>query len=310
MSISYDQRVEVEPSALDIAPVAGRIGAEIRNLSLSADLDDATISAIRTALVTHKVIFFRAQHHLDDAGQEAFAARMGEPIRQPTAAARPEDSGFLLDMKAKEGYASSLWHTDMTFLAAYPEASILRSLVAPVSGGDTVWANTAAAYRGLPEPLRILADNLKAIHGNTTDFDEQYEESVQEKMGDMRHRKAPKLFQAEHPVVAVHPETGERSLLLGHSFVKRFVGLTSDDSHRLLAIFQDHVTKPENTVRWRWQPGDVAIWDNRSTQHRSVPDFGDQPRHMRRVTIRGARATGVDGVASRQVKFEQMAATA
>lgn len=287
------------PPILEVCRVAGQIGAEIRNVALSGTLDDATISAIRQELLRHKVIFFRNQNHLDDAGQEAFAERMGAPIKRPNVAAS-EGSRFLLELNAKEGYAASIWHTDLTFLAAYPEASILRAIVVPDFGGDTLWANTAAAYSDLPAPLRILVDNLHAIHADATDFD-LYQVSVKDQLGAAQNGPALVRFEAEHPVVRVHPETGERCLVLGQSRVKRFVGLNALDSQRLLAILQDQVTRPENTVRWRWQPGDVAIWDNRATQHRSVPDYGDQPRQMRRATIHGTTAIGIDGFESRQI---------
>lgn len=291
---------------LDIVGVAGNIGAEIRDVRLSGDLDDDMIRAIRLALLRHKVIFFRGQHHLDGAGHEAFAERMGEPVRQPTSGAA-EGASFLLDLKERESYAASVWHTDMTFMAEYPEASILRARVVPAAGGDTIWANTAAAYANLPAPLRILADNLTAIHQNTTDFEAQYEESVKARMGEMRYRKPSRFFETEHPVVQVHPETGERNLLLGQFFVRKFVGLSTEDSREVLKIFQAHVTREENTVRWRWQPGDVAIWDNRATQHRAVPDFGDQPRYLQRVTIQGRKAMGIDGAQSRQIRADVLA---
>lgn len=304
----FDQKhfTQADVPLLEIARVAGNIGAEIHDIRLSGDLDEATVRAIRHALLRHKVIFFRNQHHLDGPGQEAFAERMGPPVRQPTSGAT-DDSNYLLDLKVQESYAASVWHTDMTFMANYPEASILRALVVPEAGGDTIWANTAAAYAELPEPLRILADNLKAIHQNTTDFEAQYDERVKARMGAMRHRKVSKFFETEHPVVQVHPETGERNLLLGQFFVRKFVGISTEDSRSLLAILQGHVTKEENTVRWRWRPGDVAIWDNRATQHRVVPDFGDQPRHMQRVTIQGAKAIGIDGSESRQIRAETLA---
>ena len=108
------------------------------------------------------------------------------------------------------------------------------------------------------------------------------------------------LFETEHPVVRIHPETGERVLLAG-IFVKRLVGFTAKQSQAVLALLQEYIIRPENCVRWRWEPGDVAMWDNRATQHRSVADFGDQPRHLRRATIHGCVPIGVDGTASRAI---------
>ena len=286
--------------ALEAVPVAGRIGAEIRGIELSGDLDDATVAAIRQALVRHKVIFFRGQRHLDDARQEAFAARLGTPVAHPTVPAA-EGSRFLLELDSRDGYAASTWHTDVTFVPDYPEASILRGIEIPQAGGDTLWANTVTAYEELPQPLKDLVANLRAIHTNLYDYAGVFWNASNEHIE--RHRKvfASTVYETEHPVVRIHPESGERSLLAGH-FVKSFVGLGSADSQRLLAILQDHITRPENTVRWRWQAGDVAIWDNRATQHRAIADFGKQRRHLKRVTLAGPTAVGIDGRPSRLLK--------
>jgi len=287
-------------SPLEVVPVAGRIGAEIRGVTLSGDLDDATLAAIRAALVHHKVIFFRDQNDLGDAGQEAFAACFGKPVAHPTVPVA-EGSRYLLELDSREGYAASSWHTDVTFVPAYPEASILRAIEIPAAGGDTLWANTVAAYEDLPEPLRLLADGLHAIHTNLYDYAALFTGAQREQVA-KKHRSifASTVYETEHPFVRVHPETGERALLAGH-FIKQFVGLNNADSQRLLQLFQDHITKPENTVRWTWRAGDVAIWDNRATQHRAIADFGLQRRHLRRVTLEGTVARGIDGFESRLV---------
>lgn len=284
---------------LDIAPVGGRIGAEIRGVQLSGDLDDATIAAIRAALNRHKVIFFRDQQ-LDNAGHEAFAARLGSPVAHPTVPVA-EGSRYLLDLESREGFAASTWHTDVTFAPAYPEASILRAIEVPDAGGDTLWANTATAYDDLPAPLKALVDDLRAIHSNSYDYANVFANTSQERAEEYRKVFASTVYETEHPVVRVHPETGERNLLVGQ-FVKQFVGLNSADSQRIFAILQEHITKPENTVRWNWRAGDVAIWDNRATQHRAIADFGLQPRHLRRATIAGTVPVGVDGRPSRAIK--------
>ena len=287
---------------LDIVPVAGRIGAEIRGVRLSGELDDATIAAIRAALVRHKVIFFRDQEGFDDARHEAFAGRLGEPVAHPTVPVA-QGSRFLLELDSKEGYAASSWHTDVTFVPAYPEASILRAIVIPEAGGDTLWANTATAYEELPQPLRTLVDGLRAIHTNLYDYAAVFANAP--KAAVERHLTvfASTVYETEHPVVRVHPESNERTLLLGH-FFKQFVGLSLPDSQRLFAILQEHITRPENTVRWRWREGDVAIWDNRATQHRAIADFGLQHRHLRRATIAGTTPVGIDGASSRAIKPE------
>lgn len=296
-------------SPLDIHPVTGRIGAEIRGVQLSGDLDTETVRAIEDALVRHKVIFFRGQQHLDDAEHEAFAGLFGDPVAHPTVPVA-EGSRYLLDLDSKEGYAASSWHTDVTFVDAYPKGSILRSITVPEAGGDTVWANTETAYEGLPEPLRQLANNLWAVHTNDYDYAAQFgvtkdaPQSVKDRQQFQKSVFASTVYETEHPVVRVHPVSGQRNLLLGH-FVRNFVGLNQKDSARLFNILQDHVTREENVVRWRWQAGDVAFWDNRATQHRAVADFALQRRTLRRATVNGDVPVGIDGRTSRTTRKEK-----
>lgn len=289
-------------SPLDIVPVAGRIGAEIRGVALGGDIDEPTLAAIRDALNRHKVIFFRGQHALDDAGHEAFAAKLGEPVAHPTVPVA-KGSRYLLDLESREGQAASSWHTDVTFVPAYPKASVLRALVTPEAGGDTLWANAVTAYETLPEPLRALADGLRAVHSNLYDYAKVGLDDDSEQARHYREVFTSTVYETEHPVVRVHPETGERALLLGH-FISKFVGIKQADSQRLFNTLQEHATSLENTVRWRWQPGDVAVWDNRATQHRAIADFGGQPRHLRRATVAGDVPVGIDGRPSRAIKPE------
>ena len=289
-------RSELSPLAeatLDIRPVTVRIGAEIAGVRLSGDLPSGTIEAIRTALLRHKVVFFRGQTHLDEAGQEEFGRLLGTPISHPTV---PSLAGteHILDIDGAKGQRAASWHTDITFIPAYPQFSILRGVVVPAVGGDTVWANTATAYADLPAPLRTLADQLWAVHSNLYDYAGSRPNASGEAVRHYREVFSATVYETEHPLVRIHPETGERVLVLGH-FLQRILGLSSSDSAHLFSVFQDYVIRPENTVRWRWAAGDVAIWDNRATQHRAVDDYGDQPRIVRRITIAGDVPIGVDG---------------
>ena len=296
-------------SPLDIVPVTGTIGAEIRGVTLSGDLDAAIVQAIKDAVVRHKVVFFRDQHDLDDARHEAFTALFGDPVAHPTVPVA-EGSRYLLELDSKEGYAASSWHTDVTFVDAYPKGSILRAITIPEAGGDTVWANGETAYEGLPEALRQLVNGLWATHTNLYDYAAvlsnapKGDAAENERQLFQKNVFASTVYETEHPVVRVHPVSGQRSLLLGH-FVKQFVGLNQADSARLFQILQDHITRPENVVRWRWRKGDVAFWDNQSTQHRAVADFGLQRRTLRRATINGDVPVGIDGRQSRTVRKEK-----
>jgi len=296
-------------SPLEIHPVTGTIGAEIRGVRLADELDESVIEAIKAAVVRHKVVFFRDQHDLTDERHEAFAARFGDPVAHPTVPVA-EGSRYLLELDSKEGYAASSWHTDVTFVDAYPKGSILRAITIPEAGGDTLWANGETAYEGLPEPLRQLVNNLWAVHTNVYDYAAVLQNAPKNDDAEAarsafnRNVFASTVYETEHPVVRVHPDSGQRSLLVGH-FVKQFVGLNQADSARLFNILQDHITRPENVVRWRWRAGDVAFWDNQSTQHRAIADFGLQRRTLRRATVNGEVPVGIDGRRSRTVKKEK-----
>ena len=285
----------------EINPIGGRLGAEIRGVRLSSDLPQAVITAIQAAVHQYKVVFFRDQQHLDDAAQEAFATRFGAPVAHPTVPVA-EGSSYLLELNSERGGRANSWHTDVTFALNYPKASILRAVVSPASGGDTVWSNTVAAYERLPGPLKLLADDLWAIHSNDYDYAAQRPElKTSEQAERFRAVFASTIFETQHPVVRVHPVTGERSLVLGH-FIKSFVGLSNADSRAVFDVLQGHVEALENTVRWRWREGDVAFWDNQATQHYAVNDYGDQHRVMRRVTLAGDIPVSIHGQESRVLK--------
>ncbi|TVQ09450.1 MAG: TauD/TfdA family dioxygenase [Leptolyngbya sp. DLM2.Bin27] len=285
----------------EVRPVAGRIGAEIVGLDLSSNLSDEVIQAIRRTLVQYKVIFFRHQQRLDSEGQIAFARRFG-----PITAAHPtlpplEQRPEILDLNygKNHGYAN-YWHTDVTFIDTPVLGAVLRAVEIPPVGGDTIWANTVTAYDDLPEPLQALADRLWAIHSNAYDYTTGATH-LSDYFKKYRETFESTVFETRHPVVRVHPESGEKSLVLG-GFVRRFQGLSQTESEDLLRTLQSYVTRPENTVRWRWQPGDVAFWDNRATQHYAIADYGHQPRRVQRVTIVGDLPVSLDGQHSTAIK--------
>ncbi|MCD2468872.1 MULTISPECIES: TauD/TfdA family dioxygenase [unclassified Streptomyces] len=286
---------ESATESVTVQKVGGRLGAVISGVRLGGDLPAETVAEIRSALLAHKVVFFRGQDHLDEEAHEAFGRLLGTPVAHPTVPSADGRYSFPID--SDYGGRANQWHTDVTFVPAYPAFSILRAVVIPPYGGNTLWANTATAYENLPEPLRALADSLRAVHSNDYDYAALRPGALPEQLARFREIFASTKFLTEHPVVRVHPETGERTLLLGN-FVQRISGLTGADSRALLGLFQSHVERPENTVRWQWQVGDVAIWDNRATQHYGVDDSDDHVRKLRRVTIDGDVPVGVDGHAS------------
>jgi alpha-ketoglutarate-dependent sulfate ester dioxygenase len=278
----------------DVARLTGRIGAVVSNVRLSGDLPVSVIGAINQLLLRHKVIFFRGQNHLDDAEQERFALRLGDLVPHPTVGAIKGTSSILELDSSRGGGRADQWHTDVTFVDAYPKFSVLRGVVIPQFGGDTIWSNTSAAYENLPPALQRLADDLWAVHSNAYDYAAVRTKATEADRKHFEEVFTGTIYETEHPVVRVHPETGERTLLLGN-FAQRFVGYSKSDGQKLFELFQSHVTAPENTVRWRWQTGDVAIWDNRATQHIAVNDYGDQRRVVRRATVDGDVPISVDG---------------
>lgn len=278
--------------AARVQQLGARIGARLDGIRLGPDLDDASVALVRDAMLEHKVLFVRGQDHLDDEAQIGFAQRFG-----PLTTAHPTvntGSRRVFRVTADQGMAANAWHTDVTFVDRVPAISVLRSVVLPSYGGNTVWANTVRAYEDLPAPLRSLVDGLWATHTNSYDYAQEDDRPIRPDANYSREDFASQLFETEHPVVRVHPETGERSLVLGN-FVKGFTGLNHRESVALFNLLQARVTKLENTVRWTWQPGDVALWDNRATQHYAVADFGVEPREMRRVTVAGDVPVSIDG---------------
>lgn len=289
----------------DVVPLAGRIGVEVRGIRLSGDLPQQVHDQINRLLLKHKLLIFRGQDQLDDAAQESFGRRFGGLSAHPTIGAIDGTTSVLeLDTRLEGERAAGQgagradqWHTDITFVDAYPKITILRALVVPAAGGDTVWSNTAAAYAHLRPELKLLADSLWAVHSNAYDYAAVRPHATTDDKQVYNATFTKTVYETEHPLVRVHPETGERTLVLGN-FAQRFLGLSKGDSQKLHDLFQSHITAPENTVRWRWQPGDVAVWDNRATQHYAVNDYGDQHRVVRRVTVAGEVPVSVDGRSS------------
>jgi alpha-ketoglutarate-dependent taurine dioxygenase len=279
-------------TALNVEPLTIRVGAVVHGVDVSQELSDEVIAAIRAALLRNRVIFFRHQNLSAERHLE-FAARFGQVTGgHPTLAAEPGQPQ-VLELDSLTGGRADGWHTDNTFTDRPPTFSILRSVVIPPCGGDTIWANTVAAYEHLPDPLRSLADSLRCVHTNAPD-NASTVEFADEAARLHEEEFTSTIFETEHPVVRAHPETGERALLLG-GFAQRVVGLSGRESRAVIGMLQDRVPTPENTVRWHWNEGDVAMWDNRSTQHYAVNDYGDIRRIVKRVTVAGAVPVGIDG---------------
>ncbi|MCU7824750.1 TauD/TfdA dioxygenase family protein [Kitasatospora sp. DSM 101779] len=278
-------------TAFELHKVGGRIGAEITGIDLSQPLDEQTVTALNDALVAHKALFFRGQH-LDDQGQTRFAGYFGPLTTAHPTVPSLDGQPNVLAVDSEDGGRANQWHTDVTFVRTPPKASTLRSLVVPPYGGNTLIADSQAAYRDLPEQLREFADRLWAVH--TNDYDYAQGKALDDAEAERRAVFTSRTYRTAHPVVRVHPESGERGLFIG-GFAERILGLPTAASHDLLRTLQSYVTRPENVVRWRWSVGDVVLFDNRSTQHYAPDDYDDLPRRLHRVTVAGDVPVGVSG---------------
>ncbi|MGY4319209.1 TauD/TfdA dioxygenase family protein [Bradyrhizobium sp. JR3.5] len=271
----------------DIVRQAVRLGAEIKNIKLSDDLSDELVAAINRLLLEHKVIFFRDQGHLDDAQQQRFAIRLGSLIPHPYRAMADTTGSLTIREMLSDRACRRIDQMNMDdgFSAARPKISVLRGAAIPPYGSDIAWSSTAAAYLDLPEPLRMLADNLWAVR--CAAFDNSVTEGAME--ADKKRFDdvfTGTIYETTLPVVRVHPETGERMLALGRS-VQNFTGLQRYASQKLFELFQSYLTAPENTLCWNWKSGDVAIWDNRATERYPVNKAGGHHRVMGRLAIEG-----------------------
>lgn len=291
-------------TTIEIVKKAGRIGAEVRGVKLSADLDQATLNQIQEALKEHLVLFFRGQQHLDDAQHEKFAERLGELYVHPTVPVK-ENTNAIFELNSEYDAKANTWHTDVTFVPEVPRYSVLRGVTIPSVGGDTVWSNTNTAYEDLPAELKELAEKVWAIHSNKFDY-ASFAYLNQAKQQDVeQYKKYREVFSAiefetRHPLVFTHPETGKKHLLLG-GFIRQFEGYSTSESTALYDILQSYVTRLENTVRWNWQQGDLIIWDNLATQHYAVADY-DEKRVVRRVTVSKSTPKNVQGVESSLIR--------
>lgn len=292
---------------LSVTKLSSHIGACIDGVRLDADLEANTVNQIVRALLDHKVIFFRGQHHLDDDRQLGFARLLGTPLGfllagHPSMGYFPLKNAPVINRVDSNSGIDNCWHTDITFAANYPAASILRAVTVPRYGGSTLWASTTAGYTALPEPLKQLAENLWAVHTNR--FHYVLADLTNDQQVLQRAFEKPE-FHTEHPVVRVHPQTGERTLVVGN-WVRGFIGLDHHESHVMWELLQRRITKPENTVWWNWQAGDVAIWDNRATQHKGVADYDGQRRILHRVTLMGDVPVDVHGQRSRVISGQPL----
>jgi len=290
---------------IEVRPLTLHIGAEIHGVDFKQPVNAETLREVRDAFVKWKVVFFRGQH-LDHAQHVAMARLFGEPTIGHAVfgheAEYPEIYSIAKERTANSNRATKMmtpwagWHTDITAAVNPPMASILRGVTIPPYGGDTFWTNLGAAYAGLSDKMQRFVEGLRGVH--------RFEASAGKPQNTRDESVRRRSMVSEHPLVTVHPESGERMLFVSPSFLKSIVGLTPRESQQVLELLWEHVVRPEYTVRFKWEPGDIAFWDNRSTCHLAPTDIfqSDFDRQLYRITLVGEPLVGVDGSRSSSIE--------
>lgn len=277
-------------SGFAVHPLGPAVGAVVEGLDLSRPLSDAEQTAVEKALSDHHVLFFENQP-LTPRQQRDFTARFGALHIHPVYPSVPEQPEIMvLDTGPHNPTDNDVWHTDVTFIETPPAVVALAAKKTPPIGGDTLWSSCEAAYQGLSEPLRRLLDPLTAEHDFTRAFPYRTHAGPDAlpRWREARDRHLP----LTHPVIRRHPVTGRKGIFVSENFTTRILELNPRESDGVLRIVFDHVARPEYTVRRRWKPNDLALWDNRSTQHYAVNDYLPHSRLMHRATVIGDKPFG------------------
>jgi taurine dioxygenase len=282
-----------------VRPLTGTFGVELSG----GQIRDATDLAWFAPLLVERGVVVVRDQHLTHAEQARFARAFGEPTpAHPVVPGHP-DFPEILELDGAKGGRNARWHTDVTFVVAPPSASVLVADALPEVGGDTMWADLRAAHDRLAPPMQQMLAGLEAVHriSPLAYWGEPFDTALSRDDADELLAQSRTVPPVTHPVVRVHPVSGRRAVFVNPGFTSHIVGLSRIESDGLLALLFAHMTQPEVTVRHRWLPGDVVVWDNRSTMHYAIDDYGTAERRMRRITLRGDVAEGPTGVRSRVV---------
>ncbi|MBX9349559.1 taurine dioxygenase [Chromobacterium vaccinii] len=274
--------------SLQLTRLSPALGAVVEGIDLARPLDDELRRALNEALLRHQVLFFRGQD-ITPLQQRNFAVRFGDLHTHPIYPQHPDAREIVvLDTDVVDLQDNAIWHTDVTFIETPPLGAVLAARQLPELGGDTLWASGIAAYEALSASLKARLEGLSAVHdfaksfpltryGLTDDDRRRWDET---------RRKHPPI---SHPLVRIHPESGRRALFVSEGFTVAVNDLPEAEGQALLQFLFAHQSRPEFSIRWRWQPGDVAFWDNRCTIHYAVDDYRPARRVMHRATILGDR---------------------
>ena len=275
---------------ITVIPTAGSLGAEIGGIDLvDAVHRDEVMAEIRRAWLAHLVVVFRDHDHLHSDGFLTFARAIGHPVEYPFVPGHEDHPEIISVLKLPEETVNfgGIWHADTTYLERPPMATMLIARQLPPVGGDTLFANQYAAYQGLSPAMRAMLDPLRAISSSAlADVSKTREDRLRDTV-DADTTGEPPTFEACHPVVRTHPETGQKALYVNIAHTARFDGMTEEESRPLLRFLFQHQVKPEFTARVVWRPGTLALWDNRCVQHNPVNDYHGHKRLMHRITLEG-----------------------
>ena len=276
---------------IEVKPISGALGAEIGGVDLSREIDAANFAEIRQALLDHLVIFFRDQT-LTPVQQVTFGRRFGPPNRYPFVTGLEATPEIIEILKTEADVANfgGVWHSDTTYLERPPGATMLYAHDVPPAGGDTMFANACKAYDSLSDGMKAMLDGLVAVNsaamrraGGRTAL------ATGNPAMKITNVAEADRFEASHPVVRTHPETGAKALYLNLAHTERFKDMSQAESRPLIEYLSAHIVRPEFTCRFRWRAGSLALWDNRCAQHYAINDYPGQRRRMHRLTIEGER---------------------
>ena len=268
---------------IEVRPIAGALGAEVRGVDIAQPLPAAVISELRQTWLDHLVIFIPGQR-LSPQALVDFARRFGEPMEYPQLKGLPECPLItpVIKLEHERVNFGGVWHSDTTYLERPPMASMLYAVETPPRGGDTLFANQYLAYESLSDRLKQVLAGLVGINSSTK---AEVTRSREDRLREAGVQTKP--LTGEHPVVRTHPETGRKALYVNAGHTTQFKGLTAEESAPLLDFLFRHQVKMEFTCRYRWEPGSLAFWDNRCAQHYPVNDYHGFRRIMHRVTLAG-----------------------
>jgi taurine dioxygenase len=270
---------------IEVHQIAGALGAEISGVDLARDLDDDTIAAIRRIWLDNCVVFFRNQD-LPPAQFLAVAKRLGEPIEYPFVKGLDGFPEIIAVTKLEHEKVNfgGIWHSDTSYLETPPMATMLIAREVPPVGGDTLFANQYLAYETLSDGMKRLLDRLVGVN---TSAKADSTRTREDRVRDSGKAEARKEYVGEHPVVRTHPETGRKALYVNVAHTVRFKNMTEEESKPILEFLYRHQARPEFTCRFHWEPGSIALWDNRCAQHNPVNDYHGHRRIMHRITLKG-----------------------